>query len=142
MQPKFILLFLSMLLVVGCKSGGKKSLADFDESNPGPTRIEFLDGTEHNFGTYSDSVTLVHYFRFKVVGDAPLVITQTLPSCGCTDASHSYRPVMPGDIDSICISYNGNGFHPGYFSQSCEIVSNAPSVDLIIEGEFQPRMSN
>ena len=106
LQHKTIITLLTVRqFTAGCKGVAKKKpLFDFDESDPGPTQIEFLDGTKHNFVTPSDSMTLVHYFRFKVGDDVPLVITLTLPSCGCTETSHSYRPIIPCAIDSILLT--------------------------------------
>ena len=75
-------------------------------------------------------------FVFTNVGTAPLVINQAFASCGCTVPTYTKDPVKPGEKGQIDVSYNGKGKHPGHFSKTIVVRSNAKTeiVRLTIEG--------
>ena len=62
-------------------------------------------------------------FTFKNTGDAPLVLKQVKPSCGCTVADYPKEPIAPGKSGTIKVGYNTKT--PGAFSKTIEVHSNA-----------------
>jgi hypothetical protein len=103
-----------------------------------------FDKTTHNFGTFPESSPVVTgTFTFTNVGDAPLVIHQAVPSCGCAEPEYTKEPVMPGKTGTIKVTYDGAGRFPGYFKKSITIRTNAKTemLRLFIEGDMQANNS-
>ena len=77
------------------------------------SEIKF-DTTEYDFGTfYRDVNKLSHTFTFKNVGNHPAVINQVITTCGCTVATYTTKPVLPGKTGTVNIVYNAIGRFPG-----------------------------
>lgn len=73
------------------------------------TRIQWLDGTEKDFGKMKEGETLNVSFKFKNVGDKPLVISQVTAGCGCTIPEQPTKPYAPGETGEIKASFNSSG---------------------------------
>ena len=98
--------------------------------------IEF-DTLKIDFGTFSEKEGEQKCsFTFTNVGDAPLIINQAFPSCGCTVPTFTKDPVMPGERGSIDVTYNTKGRAQGRFMKTITVRSNAKNeiVRLTIEG--------
>jgi hypothetical protein len=96
-----------------------------------------FDTLAHNFGTFSEKEPVVSYkFKFKNVGNSPLVIHQATASCGCATPEYPKEPVMPGKTGVIVVTYDGTGKYPGHFKKSITLHTNGKteSVRLQIEG--------
>jgi hypothetical protein len=52
------------------------------------------------------SDTGVRSFEFTNTGDAPLIITNVLSTCGCTVPTKPNEPIMPGKSGKIDVKYN------------------------------------
>ena len=127
-------LTVALLLTASC---GRQQGSSVKPEGDAQARIEFLEGEEHDFGTYYVRDTVYHDFVFRNVGTVPFTISRIEPSCHCTSASFSERPVAPGSTDTIRVSYDGNGFVPGHFVKRCDIYSNADTVyHLRIHGRY------
>ena len=60
-----------------------------------------------DYGTISKkSDTGVRSFEFTNTGDAPLIITNVLSTCGCTVPTKPTEPVLPGKNGKIDVKYN------------------------------------
>jgi len=60
-----------------------------------------------DYGTVSKkSDTGVRSFEFTNTGDAPLIITNVLSTCGCTVPTKPTEPVLPGKNGKIDVKYN------------------------------------
>lgn len=94
--------------------------------------------TDHNFGTFKEDDSQAVEFVFTNTGDKPLVVQQTVASCGCTIPSFSKEPIAPGKTGVIKVLYNGKGKFPGKFKKSISVQSNAANslVRLYIEGDM------
>lgn len=93
--------------------------------------------SEYNFGTIKEADGKVsHEFEIKNTGDAPLVITRVISSCGCTTPSYSKEPIAPGKTGSVTVTYDPAGrVYP--FVKTVSIYSNGkegPAV-ITIKGE-------
>lgn len=96
-----------------------------------------FDTLRVNLGTFSEKdAERKCSFTFTNVGNAPLVINQAFASCGCTVPTYTKEPVKPGEKGRIDVTYNGKGKHPGRFSKTIAVRSNAKTeiVRLAIEG--------
>lgn len=98
-----------------------------------------FDKLMHDFGKFSESDPVVTcVFSFTNTGDAPLVINQAMPSCGCTVPEFTKQPIQPGEKGEIKVTYNGQGKFPGHFKKSITVRTNAKveMTRLYIEGEM------
>ncbi|MCQ2224780.1 MAG: DUF1573 domain-containing protein [Paludibacteraceae bacterium] len=79
--------------------------------------------------------TSEHVFVFKNSGNAPLVVTDAIPSCGCVKPSWTKQPVMPGDTGSVHVFYTSKV--SGSFHKTIKVYSNAQGKKpvLTITGE-------
>ena len=106
----------------------------------GIAEIKF-ESTKHNFGMFSESTPKVScVFKFKNVGDGPLIIHQAIASCGCTVPVYPKEPIKPGESGEITVKYDGYGRFPGRFRKSITLRTNGKVeiTRLIIEGEMTP----
>ena len=76
-------------------------------------------------------------FIFTNTGNAPLIITNVLSTCGCTVPTKPTEPVMPGKTGKITVKYN---MAPGPIRKTITVESNAVNyeagrVALKIKGE-------
>src|SRR5690606_23934852 len=89
---------------------GKKGIFKFDS--------EVID-----YGTIAHNADGVRAFKFKNVGDAPIVITNVKGSCGCTVPTEPDHAIMPGETAEIGVKYATDRI--GAFSKTVTVTSNA-----------------
>ncbi len=65
-------------------------------------------------------------FKFKNIGDSPVIISTVKGSCGCTVATKPNEPIMPGETAEIGVKYATNRL--GGFSKTITVLSNASIV--------------
>ncbi len=88
----------------------------------------------HDFGTIKMGPAAEVTFKFKNNTNAPVVITDAHPSCGCTTPTWTKTPIMPGESGEVKASY-GTENRPGYFSKSVKVTfDNGAVTDLAISG--------
>jgi hypothetical protein len=105
-------------------------------------KIEFLakDNTIDYGKVSKGNDNGIRNFEFKNTGDAPLIITDVLSTCGCTVPTKPTEPIMPGKTGKIEIKYN---MAPGPIRKTITVESNAVNyengrVALKIKGEVIP----
>ena len=89
----------------------------------------------YDFGNIKEGEQAKYTFKFKNVGNEPILISGVKASCGCTTPSWTKTPVLPGQEGEVTASYNSKN-RPGSFHKSITITSNAatPSKVLRIKG--------
>jgi hypothetical protein len=99
---------ISMILMaaVGCNQDNNNSHANKTEGTP---EIEFKK-TTHDFGELKEGEIVECSFYFKNTGDAPLLIKDVVPDCGCTVPEFKKEEIMPGEESRIKIIFNSAGF--------------------------------
>lgn len=98
-------------------------------------KIEF-EKSVHDFGSFPEAqATAECIFKFKNVGNAPLLIVKAKATCGCTVPEYSKAPIAPGASGEIRVTYSAVG-RPGVFNKSIKITTNATPADysLTIKG--------
>ena len=73
------------------------------------TKIQWIDGTEKDFGKIKEGEILNVVFKFKNVGDKPLIISQVTAGCGCTIPEQPTKPYAPGETGEIKATFNSAG---------------------------------
>ena len=97
------------------------------------------DEEGNDFGVIKEADGKVsHTFVIKNEGEAPLVVTRVIASCGCTTPEWTKEPIAPGKTGDIKVTYNPAG-RPGPFSKSISVYSNGKtgSFLLTIRGEVK-----
>ena len=86
--------------------------------------FDFLNGTSHKWEEADEGVLLKHYFVYQNIGEAPLTIDDAKVSCSCTKIEYPNAPTLPGEKDSIMVTFNTEG---KFYMQDrkIEIYSNA-----------------
>ncbi len=93
----------------------------------------------HDYGEIKQGGDPYCEFTVKNTGNAPLIISNAVGSCGCTVPEWSREPVMPGKTTIIKVKYDTN--RPGPINKSVTITSNAsnePSMMIKIKGNVTP----
>ncbi|MCW3120805.1 MAG: hypothetical protein JWQ38_297 [Flavipsychrobacter sp.] len=116
--PLFCILFgLSM-------QANAQSAADVAKQKVEGPQFKFDGGDTHDFGVVKRGPTAFHKFEFTNVGNAPIIVTDVTPSCGCTNVDWSRNPVLPGQKGFIQLSLKTEEQH-GVFNKEVYIRSNA-----------------
>lgn len=68
-------------------------------------KMEFA-ALEHDFGTINGEDTVETVFTFTNTGEADLVISKAVGSCGCTVPEYPKEPIAPGQKADIKVSFN------------------------------------
>ena len=106
-------------------------------------KIEFEE-TLYDFGNFSEEEGFVnHSFKFKNVGNAPLIIINAKATCGCTVPSYPKAPIAPGETGVIDVKYSAIG-RPGFFNKSIKIITNGEPAEksLVIKGNVNSPADN
>lgn len=88
--------------------------------------------TVHDFGTIKEKGGNVsHKFIITNKGNAPLVITRVMSSCGCTTPSYSKEPIPAGKSGEVTVTYNPVGrVFP--FVKTISVYSNGKEGPLVL----------
>ena len=138
---------LSLLIFIGlisCETKENKldtSLVNNPSSADGTRRvinvpeIEFQK-TEHDFGKILQGEQVSYTFKFKNVGNAPLIITSIEKTCGCTSPDFSNEPIKPGEEGKITITYDSKG-HKGFQNKRLIVKANTNPSETILRIKAQ-----
>ena len=83
-----------------------------------------------DYGTIAHNADGVRSFKFKNVGNAPIVITSVKGSCGCTVPTKPDAPIMPGETAEIGVKYATN--RVGAFTKTVTVTSNASEGTMLL----------
>ena len=99
----------------------------------------------YDFGTVIGGKPVVHIFKIRNAGAAPLVIGAVITSCGCTAAKPTKTSVAPGETSAITASLDTR-FEHGPTTRTITVATNdpkAPSIVLTLKGDIrQPVEAN
>jgi hypothetical protein len=133
-------------VLAGCD---ERAPAPTASSEPAPPALPAADGPRitfekavHQFGPITDTKSHTASFRFTNTGTETLVISDVKAGCSCTVPTLRRREFLPGEQDTLEITYNPRG-RPGPVDESVTVVSNAkpePTVKLTINGLVEPML--
>ena len=109
-------------------------------TQPAQPEITFV-AFEWNVGKFSKKETPLRgaVYPFTNTGNAPLVVNDVAPKCGCLRVDWIRTPVPPGGKGWVKVIYNGYQQLPHYFKKNAVVHTNAPNgqfVWLALEGEM------
>lgn len=128
MKPVVLILF-GFLLAAGTAFGQQKATIA-------------ADSTAYDFGDIVEKDGKVsHTFRIENTGDAPLVITNVIAACGCTEPEWTKSPIAAGKTGKVTVTYNPDK-RPGAFEKTIRVYSNGSegSFILTIKGNVVDRL--
>ena len=101
------------------------------------TRIQWIDPVVKEMGTLKKDKSVEITYRFKNVGDKPLVIENVTAQCGCTIPEKPQQPFAPGEEGVIKATFNGVGH--GMISKQVYVTTNTnpKSHTLTFNGEIK-----
>lgn len=88
-----------------------------------PTTVQVIDSM-YDFGKVNEGELVQYNFRFRNTGKNPLVIQNVTASCGCTVPEKPEKPIQPGEIGHIKVTFN-SARRPGEVNKAIMITSNA-----------------
>ncbi len=105
-------------------------------------KIEF-EKMVHDYGQIVQGANGDCEFKFKNIGNEPLVLTNVQSSCGCTTPSWPREPILPGKEASIKVHYDTN--RVGHIGKSVTVFSNSVGgverVSLRLAGNVNPKQN-
>ena len=63
----------------------------------------------YDFGEINDGEKVTYDFKFKNIGNSPLIISSATATCGCTIPEYPKEPVAPGAEGLIRVVFNSAG---------------------------------
>jgi len=100
--------------------------AAFPRAAAAAPHIEFLE-TEHHLGKMEQHSAKSHTFLFANSGDAPLIVTKTETTCGCTVARATQGAIPPGGRGEVAVTFESREAF-GEVSKSVKVLSNADNA--------------
>ena len=111
------------------------------QQRPAGPHVSF-ERNVHDFGTVREEAGRIStHFEFTNTGTAPVIILRIGTGCpGCTFASYTREPILPGQNSKITIEYATTG-RPGAFNRPVTVHTNVPDTvfTLFIRGTVAPR---
>jgi len=95
---------------------------------------------EHDFGTIDEGDKVFYTFKFKNAGEADLIITNAVGSCGCTVPEYPKQAVKPGESGEMKVSFNSAG-KSGQQQKTVTVTANTASgtETLTIKASITPK---
>lgn len=92
-----------------------------------------VDKTVHNFGDILlDNGPVSCTFTFRNTGNQPIVIYNAVTTCGCTKATWTKEPILPGKTGTVSATYsNDEGPYP--FDKSITVYMSEPKKPVILK---------
>ena len=133
------------ILAIGLLLGGyliskAQPTATTDPTNPNAAEIVF-ETELIDYGTIEHNADGNREFKFKNTGKEPLIISNSVGSCGCTVPTWPKDPIKPGESASIKVHYDTN--RVGSFEKTVTVTSNAKTATKVIKikGTIKPDAS-
>lgn len=118
-MKQIIFIFMAILLATGMANAQKKAVISTED-------------TLYDFGTIKEADGKVsHTFIIKNDGDAPLMLTRVIASCGCTTPEWTKEPIAPGKTGEITITFDPKD-RPGPFTKPVSVYSNGKTGSYIL----------
>lgn len=105
---------------LGSLAGSANTISDTTQY----TAIQWIDSTYQDLGKVTKGQVVEIAWRFKNVGDKPLVIQSVRPGCGCTVAESPKAPLAPGEEGTIKGKFDSNGQNEGEHRKVISVDAN------------------
>jgi len=80
------------------------------ETKPeGPLPAFKFERTEYDFGQIKEGEKVTYTYKFTNTGEAPLIVNNVQPSCGCTVPDWTKEPIPVGGAGFVKVEFDSNG---------------------------------
>ena len=98
--------------------------AETPEVKPeGPLPVLQFETVEHDFGTIKEGDKVSYTYKFKNTGEAPLIIQDAKPSCGCTAPDWTKTPIPVGGEGFVKAEFDSKG-KPNIQNKTITVTAN------------------
>lgn len=80
-----------------------------EEKPEGPLPVADFEKADHDFGTVNEGQKVSFTYKVKNTGEAPLIIQNAAPSCGCTVPDWTKEPIPVGGSGFVKAEFDTNG---------------------------------
>ncbi len=80
-----------------------------DVKPEGPLPVAEFESVDHDFGTIGEGQKVTYKYKVKNTGQAPLIIQNAQPSCGCTAPDWTREPIPVGGTGFVAAEFDTNG---------------------------------
>lgn len=102
-----------------------------EQKPEGPLPVLAFDNVDHDFGTITEGEKVSYTYSFKNTGEAPLIIQNAQPSCGCTVPEWSKEPIPVGGTGFVKAEFDSNG-KPNIQNKTITVTANTwPKVTTL-----------
>ena len=71
--------------------------------------VMVFENNAHDFGVIGPDKKVSYTFNFKNTGEANLMISNAVGSCGCTVPEYPKEPIQPGESGKILVTFSPTG---------------------------------
>ncbi len=106
-----------------------------------PTTVQIIDSV-YDFGKVLEGEVVEFSYRFKNVGNNPLIVSNATASCGCTVPEKPEAPIKTGEIGFIKVKFDTKA-RAGAAHKTVSILSNATPAfpTLVLKGDVTAKPS-
>jgi hypothetical protein len=116
---------------VATPSAAPEAVPVAEEKPEGPLPTFAFSTTDHDFGTIKEGEKVSYTYKFTNTGQAPLIIQNAQPSCGCTVPEWSKEPIPVGGTGFVKAEFDSNG-KPNIQNKTITVTANTwPKVTTL-----------
>ena len=120
-MKRLLLGIIALSLFPAC--GGSNTTANTVTGASGDApKFKFAEDA-YDFGKITTGDKVTHEYKFINDGKAPLIITDSYATCGCTKPEWPKAPVKPGESGVIKVTFDSNG-KSGLQDKQITVVAN------------------
>lgn len=102
-----------------------------EQKPEGPLPVINFEKTDHDFGTVAEGQKVSYTYKVTNSGEAPLIIQNAQPSCGCTVPTWTKAPIPVGGTGFVTAEFDSNG-KPGIANKTITVTANTwPKVTTL-----------
>jgi len=147
----FALVALATVSFTACNSNkasdkvdaSKKEIAEERDAQTQSFPVMEFDEKQFDFGTVEEGEVVEHTFAFTNTGEAPLIVSNAVSSCGCTVPTWTKEAIAPGEQGEMVVKFNTRG-KPNKQMKAVRITANTQSgrETIRIKAFVNPKNSN
>ena len=108
-----------------------EAAAPVEEKPEGPLPTMEFSTTDHDFGTVEEGKKVSFTYKVKNSGQAPLIIQNAAPSCGCTVPDWTKAPIPVGGEGFVKAEFDTKG-KPGINNKTITVTANTwPKTSML-----------
>jgi hypothetical protein len=108
MKNLFLSLIAAGMLMTSCNNSNQTA-GNTTTGNATDVPIMKFEKDTHDFGKINAGDKVTYDFKFTNAGNAPLIITDAVATCGCTKPEWPKAPLKPGESGVIHVTFNSQG---------------------------------